>query len=170
MLTIRPYENDDYERVMLLHRLPLELVGAWLGRGPWDEDLDDIQGHYPGNGGLFLVGVLDGQIEAMGAFRRLSDEQAEIKRMRVHPDWQGRGFGQKIYMALETEARRMGYTGLVLETGAHQLVAQNLYRKFGFVETHRGTVGNDGMECIWFAKDLTADVAGDAGSLDKQGH
>ena len=153
-LTIRPYEHSDHAQVMALHELAMREVGAWLGPGPWDDDLNDIPGHYPARGGLFLVGVLDGQIVAMGAFRREGETCAEIKRMRVHPELQGRGFGQQMYAKLENEARRMGYTRFILETGLKQLAAQHVYRKHGFVETHRGTVGH-GETCIWFAKDLT---------------
>jgi GNAT superfamily N-acetyltransferase len=40
----------------------------------------------------------------MGAFRRTDPERAEIKRMRVHPDYQGRGFGQIILSELEARA------------------------------------------------------------------
>jgi ribosomal protein S18 acetylase RimI-like enzyme len=49
--------------------------------------------------------------------------------MRVHPDFQGRGFGQTILEALEARARGLGYSILHLETSVLQLAAQKLYRK-----------------------------------------
>jgi N-acetylglutamate synthase-like GNAT family acetyltransferase len=59
---------------------------------------------YLKNQGEFLVGVCEGRIVAMGALRRTTNERAEIKRMRVHPDFQRCGFGQMILEALETDA------------------------------------------------------------------
>jgi GNAT superfamily N-acetyltransferase len=66
--------------------------------------------------GEFLVGVCEGRIVAMGAFRRTTNERAEIKRMRVHADFQGRGFGQMILEALETQAAVLGYSVLHLDS------------------------------------------------------
>lgn len=76
--------------------------------GPWDKDLNDIENIYL-KGGDFIVGELEGKVIAMGAFKRKDEEAAEIKRMRVHPDFQGRGFGQAILEELEKRAKKMGY-------------------------------------------------------------
>jgi len=42
------------------------------------------------------MGLVLGRIVAMGAFRRTDSHRAEIKRMKVHPDFQQRGFRQII--------------------------------------------------------------------------
>ncbi|MBN2304352.1 MAG: GNAT family N-acetyltransferase [Anaerolineae bacterium] len=152
MLSIRPYQPADEATVWELHVLPMQQVGAYLGDGPWDDDLRDIQGAYFDNGGVFLVGDLEGRTVAMGALRRVDAECAEIKRMRTHPDFQGRGFGKDILRALEAEAIRLGYTALILETSVVQHAAQHMYRQHGFIETHRGKVEH--MDCIWFKKHI----------------
>jgi len=152
MLTIRSYQPSDYDAVWDLHVLPMIQVGAYLGDGPWDDDLRDIPGAYLNSGGVFLIGEYEGRVVTMGAFRRESETRAEIKRMRTHLDYQGRGFGKQILAALEAEARRLGYTTLFLETAMVLHVAQHMYRSHGFVETHRGKVQH--MDCIWFEKCL----------------
>ncbi|HJQ29047.1 MAG TPA: nuclear transport factor 2 family protein, partial [Rubrobacter sp.] len=45
-LHVRRYDPGDKEAVRRLHDDALNQVGAHLGRGPWDEDLDDIEGVY----------------------------------------------------------------------------------------------------------------------------
>ena len=95
-LEIRPYTPADSEAVIHLHNVALEAVGAHVGNGLWDSDLLNIEGVYLENNGAFLVGLLDGQIVAMGALRNISDEKGEIKRMRVLPQFQRQGFGQVI--------------------------------------------------------------------------
>jgi GNAT superfamily N-acetyltransferase len=84
--------------------------------------------------------------------RRTSAERAEIKRMRVHPDYQGRGPGQIILSELESRARTLGYTTLHLDTGVGQLPAQRLYEKNGFREVSRDIYSD--LEVILYEKHL----------------
>ena len=152
MLEIRRYVSSDYEDVWNLHVLGLQKVGAYLGDGPWDNDLHNIEDVYLHNRGEFLIGVYEGRIVAMGAFRKTTTELAEIKRMRVHSDFQGRGFGQMILDELETRALALGYTKLHLDTSVVQIAAQKLYLKNGFKET--GKEVHKGLECILFEKSI----------------
>src|SRR5438034_4435986 len=133
-MQIRRYQEADHDDVWTLHVLGLQHVCAYAGHGPWDDDLHHIEQVYLNNRGEFLIGVLDSRIIAMGALRKTTEERAEIKRMRVHPDFQGRGFGQLILNALETRALELGYITLHLDTSTVQVVAQHLYRKNGYKE------------------------------------
>jgi len=99
-----------------------------------------------------LIGEWDGIFVAMGAFRRTSPERAEIKRMRVHPDYQGRGLGQIILSELEARARTMGYKTLHLDTSVVQLPARKLYEKNGFREVGRDKYHD--LEVILYEKQL----------------
>jgi ribosomal protein S18 acetylase RimI-like enzyme len=152
MLEIRRYESSDYDDVWNLHVSGLQNVGAYLGNGPWDNDLYNIESVYLHNRGEFLIGIYEGRIVAMGAFRKTTTELAEIKRMRVRSDFQGRGFGQMILDELETRALALGYTKLHLDTSVVQIAAQKLYMKNGFKETGREI--HRGLECILFEKSI----------------
>ncbi len=147
MLTLRRYTPADQEAVEHLHMFVLQQTGAYLGRGPWDDDIYAIEEAYLNNGGEFLVGECDGHLVAMGALKHTSPERAEIKRMRVRPEYQGRGYGQRILEELEARARVLGYQTLHLDTSLLQLPAQKLYEKNGFREIGRDTyqqqVGGD---------------------------
>lgn len=68
----------------------------------------------------------------MGAVRRTSADKAEIKRLRVHPDMQRRGFGQQILSELEIRAAGLGYRVLHLDTTTNQVAAQALFAKNGY--------------------------------------
>ena len=132
MFTLRRYEPADRAAVAYLHVHAIQQAGAYLGRGPWDDDVYAIEQVYLKNGGEFLIGECDGLLVAMGALKRTSPERAEIKRMRVHPAYQGRGYGQRILDELEARARALGYQTLHLDTSILQLPAQRLYEKNGF--------------------------------------
>jgi hypothetical protein len=50
-LHIRRYEPGDKRTVRPLHDGALNEVGAHLGSGPWDDDLDEIENVYLDSGG-----------------------------------------------------------------------------------------------------------------------
>jgi GNAT superfamily N-acetyltransferase len=139
----------------------MQQTGAYLGRGPWDDDVYAIEEAYLKNGGEFLIGECDGLFVAMGALKRTSPQRAEIKRMRVSPEYQGRGYGQCILDELEARARALGYQILHLDTSLFQIPAQKLYEKNGFREVGRDIyqqeVGRDTyqpLEVILYEKPL----------------
>ena len=117
---------------------------------PWDDDLRDIPAVYQQAGGAFLVGIVDGRIVAMGAVKRIDAARAEIKRMRVHPEFQRRGFGSAMLNALEDEARHLGYHILQLDTTVLQTAARALYERHGYRVIRKGTVA--GLDTLWYEK------------------
>jgi GNAT superfamily N-acetyltransferase len=153
-LHIRRYEPSDKRAVRRLHDDALNEVGAHLGPGTWDDDLDDIEGVYLESGGEFLVGILEREVVAIGALKRVSSNAAEVKRMRVRPGLQGRGYGQAILDALHRSAAGLGYTTLHLDTTVQQRVARRLYLKNGYREVGRGSVGP--FDCIYYERGAVA--------------
>jgi len=161
MFTFRRYATGDLAAVAYLHVFAIQQAGAYLGRGPWDDDVYAIEEVYLKNRGEFLIGECDGLFVAMGALKRTGPERAEIKRMRVHPNYQGRGYGQRMLYELEVRARSLGYQILHLDTSILQIPAQKLYEKNGFREvgrdTYRQQVGGDTsqlLEVILYEKPL----------------
>jgi ribosomal protein S18 acetylase RimI-like enzyme len=148
-LTIRRFERGDAERVRELDERALREVNAYVddpavvkqmhpdGKETFDEDLYDIEGRYLDAGGEFLVGLVDGEIVAMGALERESDARAKLTRVRVQPEYQRRGFGQAILDELEARAMESGFEELVLDTTARQEAARAFYEANGYVEFQR---------------------------------
>jgi ribosomal protein S18 acetylase RimI-like enzyme len=152
MFTLRRYEPADAKAVEYLHVYAIQQAGAYLGRGPWDDDVYAIEEAYLNNQGDFLIGEWDGIFVAMGALYRTSPKRAQVKRMRIHPDYQRRGFGQLILTELEVRAHTMGYQTLHLDTAVVQVAAQKLYEKNGFREVGRDIY--QGLEVILYEKEL----------------
>ena len=149
-VSIRRYRPADREAVRKLHDEALNDVGAHLGSGPWDADLDAIESVYLWAGGEFLVGVLEGEVVAMGALRLDPEGRAWITRMRVSPRLQGRGIGQTLLDSLHRRAAELGLGTLHLDTTVGQTAARRLYEKNGYRETGRGTVGP--YECLYYER------------------
>ena len=151
-LELRRYRDEDAVAVRALHDLALMATGAHLGRGPWDEDLDDIAATYLYTGGEFLLGFVDGRLVAIGALRHASATDAEIKRMRVHPRFQRRGFAHALLAQLEDHARQRGYRRLRFDTTLLQIAAQRFFEREDYREVGRGQVA--GVALIYYAKRL----------------
>ncbi|MFH8572463.1 GNAT family N-acetyltransferase [Streptomyces sp. NPDC017993] len=79
--------------------------------------------------------VLEGDsLVGCGAIKRLDTSHAELKSMRTRPTRQRSGVASQLLEHIITEATRMGFTRLSLETGSAEffLPARRLYEKFGF--------------------------------------
>jgi GNAT superfamily N-acetyltransferase len=83
-------------------------------------------------GGSFLVGYEDGAAICCGGIKQLPDAACEIKRMYVVPEARGRGVAKELLVALEDEARALGYTVARLDTGPQQPYAERMYRDAGY--------------------------------------
>jgi GNAT superfamily N-acetyltransferase len=82
--------------------------------------------------GRFVVGYLDTDAVAMGGVRRIDVDTVEIKRMYVVPDVRGRGLSRVVLAHLESLAREMSATRILLETGPKQPEAMRLYETSGY--------------------------------------
>ena len=76
------------------------------------------------------------QLACCGALKALSANHGELKSMRAHPDFRGRGAGRAMLEHLLAEARARGWSRVSLETGRPEAFrpARQLYEAFGFTE------------------------------------
>jgi putative acetyltransferase len=76
----------------------------------------------------------DDALVGCGAIKRLDAEHAEVKSMRTTSTRKRGGIASLLLKHIITDAKRMGYARLSLETGAEEffLPARKLYEKFGF--------------------------------------
>ncbi|WP_153036893.1 GNAT family N-acetyltransferase [Amycolatopsis sp. YIM 10] len=113
--------------------------------------------------GLFMVGYLDGNPVATGAWRArsadggpLRDGDAEIKRMFVVAAARGRGLARVMLAELERTALAAGRRRMVLETGTEQPEAIELYRSSGYLEMDGFGHYAEDPRSRYFGKLLTA--------------
>ncbi len=85
-----------------------------------------------GLGGAFLVVLRGGAAVAGGAFKRIDDRTAEMKRVWTHPLHRRQGLARRVMGELEHEAALRGYRAVELTTGARQPEAVGLYLALGY--------------------------------------
>ncbi len=146
------YQPEHREQMLALHRSAI--VGFTLGMSQQDDEADlmAIEQVYLVNGGEFLIGFIDERLVAMGGFKRLSENSAELRRMRIERELQGRGYGTQLLHKLEWMAFETGIRKLCLDTARRRPLTLEFYRKHGYQETGRGFYGE--IETVQFSKTL----------------
>ena len=110
-LVIRSCRAADKEHIKDLYKLASIHSEIGYRDGPWYTDLDDIEDFYF-KGGDFLIGEINGEIVAMVGLQKITDTEAHIRRMRVHPEYRRKGYAQQLLNELEMRAKQYGFTEL----------------------------------------------------------
>ncbi len=100
-----------------------------------DEELENPAKKYTAPNGELAVVVDDkNRVVGMVAYRRLSSERCEMKRLYVTPEGRGHGLGEALVQHIICLAKKAGYTEMVLDTIKPLATAIHLYQKHGFTE------------------------------------
>ncbi|KAJ5970062.1 hypothetical protein N7501_006310 [Penicillium viridicatum] len=149
---------EDADSILWLFSGYAASLGIDLAFQSFQEELDSLPGKYaPSHGGSLLIaradtgvrehntnGLVDSISDSISsrfpsavgcvALRRSSDDWCEMKRLYVLKEARGERLGEKLVEAILAQARDLGYRGVRLDTLPEMIVAQRLYRKYGFVE------------------------------------
>jgi ribosomal protein S18 acetylase RimI-like enzyme len=151
-LTIRRYQEQDKEAIWQLHVDGLNQTSSFVSHPELDLDFENINGVYIERKGEFFVASLNNTIIGMGALKQIDTDTAEIKRMRVHFNHQGKGIGSMILEKLLVRAKELGYSKLILDTTEKQVVAQKMYEKHGFMRCNKNSIGSSNV--LFYQLDL----------------
>lgn len=136
-----------------------EHVRQMRSSGPLDSDhsIDIDRMREPG---ITLWSVWDGEtVVGCGAIKHLDPCHAELKSMRTAPARKRTGIASRLLEHILTEAKRMGYTRLSLETGAAEFFspARKLYEKYGFEYCEPFAAYKPDPNSVFMTKPLVAD-------------
>lgn len=133
---IRPVEGPDdiahIRRLFLDYQASLSVDLCFQG---FANELAGLPGAYAGPAGLLLLAWRNGVPVGCVALRRLTAEDAEMKRLYVTPSARGLSIGRCLVDAVINHARAQGYRRIFLDTLPEMAAAQGLYQELGFVET-----------------------------------
>ena len=130
------------------------VAGLFARRGFNIESLAVGHSEIPGLSRITVVVDVDGVAVACGGLRPLDGGGAEVKRLYVAPQARGRGVSTAVLRAIEDEARGMGLTRLVLETGSAQPDAMRFYEREGYTRIPNFGHYADSAISLCYARDL----------------
>ena len=104
----------------------------------FEAELAALPGDYAAPDGHLVLVLVDGRVAGCGALRRCVESDypnaCEMKRLFVRPAFRGLGLGRTLALALLDEARRCGYSVVLLDTLDDMEAARELYATLGFEE------------------------------------
>lgn len=105
--------------------------------------------------GAFVLLVRDGVPIAGGAFKKLNETTAELKRIWTSATHRRQGLAALVVTELEAEAKRRGYSTAYLTTGPRQPEARRLYFSTGYTPLFDPELSAEEVGIHGFAKTLT---------------
>jgi len=96
-------------------------------------EFENLPGKYAPPHGCVLLADLGGVIQGCVAFRKVSSEICEMKRLYVRPCARGQHLGRALVDRLIAEARTAGYREMRLDVMEKSASARRLYEAVGFV-------------------------------------
>ena len=146
---IRKFESKDQIPAKALIYAGLEQYFGFIDE-TLNPDLNDIALSFVD--GCFLVGELDGELVATGVYKPFNDETVKIERVFVNSKFRRLGFASQLFMALISEAKKVGYNRVVLETTSDWDSAIDFWLRNGFRITH---VDDSGLWSeTWFEREI----------------
>ncbi|MDI7775995.1 GNAT family N-acetyltransferase [Asticcacaulis sp. EMRT-3] len=107
-------------------------LGIGLDYQDFDAELAGLPGKYAPPQGALLLASHDARMIGCVAMRPLASGVCEMKRLYVTPQGRGLGVGRALIDAVLSEARRLGYGEMKLDTLPQMTAAIALYQEAGF--------------------------------------
>jgi len=122
---IRPIQSADIAQIAEIEKLCFAM--------PWSEESirKDVEENVVAC--WLVMDDGEGKVLAYAAMWFVLDE-AHVCNVAVHPDFRGKGYGKAIFGALVETAKKNSMSLMELEVRRSNIVAQNLYHSFGFID------------------------------------
>ncbi len=133
MNIVEATEND----MALVRELFLEYqqsLGVDLCFQGFEKELANLPGHYAAPRGAIFLALEDNTVVGCVGVRPKKGNQAELKRLYVRAENQGKGIGKHLLNAAMSKAKQTGYSAIVLDTLPMMKKARSLYQDYGFRE------------------------------------
>ena len=132
MMILRPYTNTDFQ--LLNQYFPAAEIGKYTNKGKYN--LLSLLGLYKSH---FMVLIDNEQLIGCGVLRHKWSWEIRSKgwwfyAIWINPIHRGQGYGKFLMQELLSEIRKKETKQIYLNVDENNNVAQNLYKRIGFVE------------------------------------
>lgn len=100
----------------------------------YDEELDHLESKYGFPYGRLYLAYYDGELAGCIGLRKIDEKNGEMKRLYVRPGFRGKRIGNQLVQKIIEDARKIGYSSILLDTLPFLRNAIHLYETYGFYE------------------------------------
>ena len=122
-VTLNPMTEKDIDDVLEVSTLSLKET--------WSKD--SFKNEITNPLAKYLVASVNNKVIGFAGLWTIYDE-GHITNIAVHPKFRGCGIGSKLVESLINNSEKWFINSLTLEVRSSNIIAQNLYKKFGFKE------------------------------------
>ncbi len=120
---------DAYTRMLVENEPGFDY---YLGLQNYDDEVKDLRSKYGLPGGRLYIAIFKGRVAGCIALRKFDEENCEMKRLYVKPDFRDKGIGRKLIDKLIEDGKEIGYKYMLLDTLPSLNIALSLYESYGF--------------------------------------
>ncbi|MGN0145013.1 MAG: GNAT family N-acetyltransferase [Clostridium sp.] len=142
-IEIKPAYNDTLEIKKLFQEYTDMLVrndsnfAKYLEIQNYDSELEHLEAKYGLPYGRLYIVKAENKIAGCIGLRKIDDENCEMKRLYVKPEFRGHKIANKLITLIIDDAKKIGYKHMLLDTLPFLKEAIYLYKKFGFYEIEK---------------------------------
>ena len=122
----------------------------YLGLQNYEHELENLEDKYGLPYGRLYLAFYDGVLAGCIALRKIDNENCEMKRLYVKPQFRGKKIASFLVKHIIEEARKIGYKHILLDTSPFLETAINMYKNYGFYEIE--SYNNSPMDNLIYLK------------------
>lgn len=122
----------------------------YLNKQNYDNELEHLESKYGHPYGRLYLALCDNELAGCIGLRKLDNDNCEMKRLYVKPEFRGKKIGNILVTKIIEDAKIIGYKHILLDTFPFLETAIKLYKSLGFYEIE--SYNNSPMDNLIYLK------------------
>ena len=100
----------------------------------YDDEVEHLENKYGLPWGRLYIAYYENQVAGCIALRKINDKECEMKRLYVIPKFRNKGIAKTLVEKIVSDAKKIGYSSMLLDTLPFLQTAIKMYKKMGLYE------------------------------------
>ena len=100
----------------------------------YSDEMEHLESKYGLPEGRLYLDYCDEELAGCIGLRKIDNQNCEMKRLYVRPKFRGRKIGNLLVEKIIDDAKKIGYSHMLLDTLPFLKSAIHMYKKYGFYE------------------------------------
>lgn len=136
---IPAYGHTDDVKVLFSEYTDMLIAGdssfrEYLDIQHYDKEIEQLETKYGFPYGRLYLLYYNNELAGCIGLRKIDKQNCEMKRLYVRPKFRGKHLGNQLIQQIIEDARKIGYSYMLLDTLPFLKRAIHLYKEYGFYE------------------------------------